>query len=147
MLEDASYPAEQNYCMLEKFREMHPKIYNEIYKVALIFRDEVLNFHYMPIPIYLDFRAYLHIYLRHCEELQPDGHFKGKTVFSYNYEDIRRVLRIAIEKVQDRIQDRLSSGADFRIYGEHTLYFNGNYYSMRIEKNGRVDSFHPNEAQ
>ena len=132
--------------LLEKFKVVHPKIYEEIYKVALVFKDEVLNFHYPPIPIYLDFRAYLHIYLRHCEELQPDGHFKGKTVFSYKYDDIRRVLKIAIEKLQDRIQDKLSMGLDFRVYGERTLYFNGNYYSMRIEKNGRVDSFHPNEA-
>lgn len=132
---------------LEKFKEKHPKIYSDIYKVALIFHDETLNFHNSTFPVYWDFKSYLHIYLRHCEDLQPDGHFKEKTVFSYQYEDIRRILKIAIEKVQDRIADKLSKGSDFRIYGERTLYFNGNYYSMRIEPNGRVDSFYPNEAK
>lgn len=130
---------------LEKFKTDHPDIYMEIYKTSLVFDDDVLTYTKSPTPVYWDFRSYLHIFLRHCDELQPAGHFKAKTPFAYKQKDIRRILSIAIEKLDDKIQARLSQGLDFRTYGEKALYFNGNYYSMRIESNGRVDSFHPNE--
>jgi hypothetical protein len=136
-----------NINSLEKFKEEHPSVYTEIYKTALIFDDEVLTFSKSSIPVYWDFKTYLHIYLRHCDELQPDGHFKSKTPFSYHQKDIRRILTIAVEELEDKIQDRLSQGLDFRTYGEKALYFNGNYYSMRIESNGRIDSFYPNESK
>ena len=94
--------------------------------------------------IYWDFKSYLHIYLRHCDELQPAGIFKGKTPFAYKQKDIRRILSIAVEQLADKILARLSQGLGFRTAGrQRALYFNGNYYAMRIESNGRVDSFSP----
>jgi hypothetical protein len=134
-----------NINSIEQLKIEHPEIYSEIYKTALVFDDEVLTVGNLPIPIYWDFKSYLHIYLRHCEKLQSDGHFKAKTPFAYTQKDIRRILKIAVEKLISKIQNRLSQGLDFRTYGEKALYFNGNYYSMRIESNGRIDSFHPNE--
>jgi hypothetical protein len=134
-----------NINSLEEFQEKHPDIFFEIYKTSLIFDDDTFTISKSPIPVYWDFKSYLHIYLRHCDELQPEGHFKLKTPFAYSQKNIRRILKIAIEKLEDRIQERLSKGLDFRMYGEKTLYFNGNYYSIRIESNGRVDSFYPNE--
>jgi len=130
---------------LEKFQSDHFDIYMEIYKTALIFDDDVLIYTKSPIPVYWDFKSYLHIYLKHCEELQPAGHFKMKTPFVYKQKDIRRILSIAIEKLESKIEARLSQGLDFRTFGEKALYFNGNYYSLRIEPDGRVDSFYPNE--
>jgi len=130
---------------IEKFKADHPDIYMDVYKTSLIFDDDVLTYSKTSIPIYWDFKSYLHIYLRHCNELQPAGHFKAKTPFAYKKKDIRRILSIAVEQLEDRIQARLSQGLDFNIYGEKGLYFNGNYYSMRIESNGRVDSFYPYE--
>lgn len=130
---------------IEKFKADHPDIYLEVYKAALTFDDDVLTYTKSPIPVYWDFKSYLHIYLRHCDELQPAGHFKVKTPFAYKQKDIRRILSIAVEQLEDKIQEKLSQGLDFRTYGEKALYFNGNYYSMRIESTGRVDSFHPNE--
>ncbi len=128
---------------LEKFKVAHPDIYMEVYKTSLIFDDDVLIYTKSPIPVYWDFKSYLHIYLRHCDELQPAGSFKAKTPFAYKQKDIRRILSIAVEQLEDKIQARLLQGLDFRIYDEKALYFNGNYYSMRIESNGRVDSFYP----
>lgn len=134
-----------NINSIEEFKEKHPKIYSEIYSSVLAFDVDVLTFNKSEIPIYWDFKSYLHIYLRHCEELQPNGNFKLKTPFAYNQKDIRRILKIAIEKLESKIQERLTKGLDFRTFGEKALYFNGNYYSLRIENNGRVDSFYPNE--
>ncbi len=130
---------------VEQFKIYHPEIYMEVYMAALTFDDEVLTYTKSPIPVYWDFKSYLHIYLRHCDELQPAGHFNTKTPFAYSRKDIKRILTIAVEQQEDKIQARLSQALDFRTYGEKALYFNGNYYSMRIESSGRVDSFHPND--
>lgn len=134
-----------NINSIEQFKIKHQGIYYEIHKTALGFDEEVLSIGKFPIPIYWNFKSYLHIYLRHCEELQPDGQFKAKTPFAYTQKDIRRILKIAVNKLIDKIQSRLSKGSDFRTYDEKSLYFNGNYYSLRIESNGRVDSFYPYE--
>ena len=128
---------------LEKFAEEYPDIYKVIRTSASTFEEETLEYYEISLPIYWDFRSYLHIYLRHCEELQIEGHFKDKTKFQYTQNDIRRILKIAIRKLHNKINERLANGDDFRVYGDQTLYFNGNFYAMRIEKDGRVDSFHP----
>jgi hypothetical protein len=49
----------------------------EVQNTALTFDDDVLTYTKSPIPVYWDFKSYLHIYLRHCDELQPAGHFKA----------------------------------------------------------------------
>ena len=97
------------------------------------------------MPIYWDYESYLHIYLRHCEELEIEGHFERKTNFQYSQKDITRILKIAIENLLPQINERLSQGKEFRIYGNKALYFNGNHYSLHILPNGRVAAFHPME--
>ncbi|MEI6122152.1 MAG: hypothetical protein WCQ95_00850 [Bacteroidota bacterium] len=131
----------------DEFSKKHPIIWESIRSSAAIFEEESLEYLETIIPIYWDFRGYLHIYLRHCEELQIEGHFENKTKFQYNQKDIRNVLEIAIRKLYKSINARLSSGKDFRIYGDQSLYFNGNYYALRIEPDGRIDSFFPYEIK
>ena len=130
---------------MDEFKVAHAAIYHEILSAAFGFDDEVLTFSMSQIPVYWDFRSYIHIVLRHCADLQPNGHFKMKTPFPYNKLNIRRVLNLAIKKLEGEIEIRLSQGLDFRVFGEKALYFNGNYYSIRIEKDGRVDTFYPNQ--
>ena len=128
------------------FVREHPEIYVEVLKSAVTFEDEVLSVYNTKYPVYMDFKSYLHVYLRHCDELQPEGAFKLKSRFQYNQKDIQRVLKIAIENLEDKIEERLSKGLDFRTYGDKGLYYNGNYYALRIESTGRLDSFSPVES-
>ena len=128
---------------LDKIRSEYPTVYEGLQKSIVEFEDASLVYHNIHTPIYWDYESYLHIYLRHCEELGIEGHFEKKTKFQYTQDDIRRILEIAIEKLLPRIEKRLKEGKDFRIYGDRTLYFNGNYYALHILKNGRVASFSP----
>jgi len=130
---------------LEKFKDEYPIIYNEIQKSIIQFDTESLCFHETIKPIYWNYESYLHIYLRHCNELEIEGRFEDKTKFQYTQKDIRRILKIAIENLKDKINDRLKEGKEFRIWGDRTLYFNGNHYSLHILKDGRVAAFHPME--
>lgn len=130
---------------LEQFIQEYPDIYKELRQPILQFENESLEYHEMVTPIYWDFEAYLHIYLRHCDELGIEGHFENKTKFQYDQKDIKRILKIAIEKLKPQINEKLKEGKEFRVYGDRTLYFNGNHYSLHILNNGRVAAFHPME--
>jgi hypothetical protein len=130
---------------LEQFFEEYPQIKEEINNSIVHFQTESLVYHDMVLPIYWDFEGYLHIYLRHCDELEIEGHFENKTKFQYTKKDIKRILKIAIEKLRPRINERLKDGLEFRVYGDRSLYFNGNHYSLSIQSNGRVAAFHPME--
>lgn len=130
---------------LEKFKEEYPEIYDEIQKSIVQFDTETLYYHDTVKPIYWNYESFLHIYLRHCDELGIEGRNEGKTKFQYTQKDIRRILKIAIENLKDKINERLKDGKDFRVWGDKTLYFNGNHYSIHILKDGRVSTFHPME--
>lgn len=130
---------------LEKFKEEYPAIYKALEISRIQFDNETLAYHNVVKPIYWDYEGFLHIYLRHCDELSIEGHFENKTKFQYSYKDIRRILKIAIDNLLPQINDRLSKGKDFRIYGDKSLYFNGNHYSLHVLENGRIAAFHPLE--
>ncbi|MGH2666648.1 hypothetical protein [Flavobacterium sp.] len=130
---------------IEKFKSEYPEIYEEIEISRIQFDDETLVYHNVIIPIFWDYESYLHIYLRHCDELGIEGHFENKTKFQYTQKDIRRILVIAIEKLLPQINEKLKANKEFRIYGDKSLYFNGNHYSLHILANGKVAAFHPLE--
>jgi hypothetical protein len=130
---------------LDKFEQEYPEIYAELQKSIVHFETESLEYFDMVRPVYWDYEGFLHIYLRHCEELAIEGYFEKKTKFQYSQKDIKRILKIAIEILKPQINEKLDAGKEFRIYGDRTLYFNGNYYSLHILSDGRVAAFHPME--
>lgn len=130
---------------LDQFEKEYPEIYAELLKSIVQFETESLEYHDFITPIYWDYEGYLHIYLRHCDELAIEGHFENKTKFQYSQKDIKRILKIAIEKLKSKINERLKVGKEFRVFGDRTLYFNGNHYSLHILSNGRVAAFYPME--
>ncbi len=130
---------------LEQFEQEYPEIYSELQKSIVQFETESLEHHELVTPVYWDYEGFLHIYLRHCDELAIEGHFENKTKFQYSQKDIKRILKIAIKKLKPKINEKLKEGKEFRIYGDRTLYFNGNHYSLHILGSGRVAAFHPME--
>lgn len=130
---------------LEEFSVEYPDIYIKLENIILTFEDETIELNKTVVPIYWDLKSFLHIYLRHCEELQIEGHFKTKTKFQYTQTNIKSVLSIVVDKLSNKINTRLLEGNDFRSFGDKSLYFNGNHYTIRIEKTGRIDSFFPLE--
>ncbi len=130
---------------LENFKKEYPDIYDAIEISRIQFDNETLVYHEAVIPIFWDYESFLHIYLRHCDELEIEGHFENKTKFQYTQKDIRRILVIAIEKLLPQINAKLKENKEYRIYGDKSLYFNGNHYSLHVLGNGRVAAFHPLE--
>jgi hypothetical protein len=107
------------------------------------FKDEILLM--WNKPIWWDIERFLHIYIRHNAELQPDGKFKIKTIFQYKFEDVRKLICAVIESVSEEIEEEFKkdSTKKFLRCGDRAVYYNGNYYRVEIEPSGRLLTFHP----
>jgi len=95
--------------------------------------------------IYLDLERFLHIYARHVEETHVGEGFDNKTVFQYKYDDIRRIIKAVVESEADAIQEHFKSMPDrkFVRMGKRSIYYEGHYYRVEVEPNGRLLTFHP----
>jgi hypothetical protein len=110
------------------------------------FTDKKLS-HNKPKIIYIDIEGYLHIYMRHVEEMKINAHFEHKDNFQWKEEDVFTVIQKVIEQVDDEIQDFFKKNPNGRYsrYGDKSLYFEGDYYTFHIEKDGRISTFHKNK--
>lgn len=95
--------------------------------------------------IYWDSNSYLHIVLRHIEQLQI-GNFKNKSSFPYKFDD----LKLLVEKVLGRIEDEIERHFkehpewDFKRVGAMSVLFNNDYYCVEIDKQGRLITMYVN---
>lgn len=99
------------------------------------------------IPVYIDIEGYLHIYLRHVEEMQVNRHFEHKDNFQWREEDVFMVMEKVINSADQEIQHffEKNPGKRFSKYGRQSVYFEGDYYTFHIESNGRISTFHKNK--
>ncbi len=94
--------------------------------------------------IYLDVDRYLHVHMRHVEEMKINKHFAHKSNFQWDEEDILIVLDKIIEINNDKIQEFFKSnpGKRYSCYGRKSIYFEGDYYTLHIESNGAISTFY-----
>jgi len=112
-------------------------------KICHRFEEEIILFG--DKLIYLDIERFLHIYARHVTETQLGGEFIGKTVFQYKFDDIMRIIKMVVESEADNIQQYFKDNpnGEFRRIGKRSIYFDGQYYRVEIDKAGRLLTFHP----
>lgn len=120
----------------------------ELFSKVSRFKDRRLNA-LGKLPIFIDLDSFLHIYMRHVEEMQVNAHFEHKDNFQWNEEDVLSVMEHVIEKYNSEIQDFFSKSPDKRYsrYGSHSAYYQGDYYTFHIEPTGRVSTFHKNKKE
>ncbi|MPM00721.1 hypothetical protein SDC9_46951 [bioreactor metagenome] len=98
------------------------------------------------IPIYLNLDRYLHVYMRHVKEMKINDQFKNKDNFQWVEDNISFVMGSIINRINDEIQAHFETNPNTRFskYGEESLYFEGDYYTIHIEPNGCISTFHKN---
>ena len=96
--------------------------------------------------ICLDFKGFLHVFLRHVKEFGDVTQYKTKDKFLWKPQDITMVMQKVITSVDKEIQDFWEKNPDrrFEKYGEHGYYFEGDYYSFYIEADGKLSTFFRN---
>jgi len=106
--------------------------------------DEELLLPY-EFPVWWDYERFLHVYIRHVKELQAGKYVGDKTNFQYKAEDVQRVVKSVLEQIYPEIAQHFKDNPDKRFFRivNRAVYFNGNYYRVDIEPNGRLVAFHP----
>lgn len=128
---------------LKKFSERFPE------KSRLII-DKVLRFHehrYNSIGkhlLYMDLDSFIHIYLRHVEELKNNQIYRERTKFQLREEDVEIVISHVLHDLNDDYQRFKDEHPDweYRKYSDQAYYYNGDYYAIRIAPNGRLSTFY-----
>jgi len=116
----------------------YKKILSVLYYITIGFKPERLSgFKY---PIWWDFERFIHIYLRHVDALQIGERFEVKTAFQYQTVDIQLTIVKVLDLIQNDIESHFSTtpNSDFYRIGEMGVYYKGDYYSLHIEKTGRL---------
>ena len=95
--------------------------------------------------IFWDIDSYLHILLRHVKELQI-GEFKTKSPFPYRFEDLKILIEKVIGTIEDEIKRHFEEkpGKDFKRVGIMSVLFNGDYYNLQIDQEGRLVTLYVN---
>ena len=95
--------------------------------------------------VYWDIDSYLHITMRHVKQLQL-GHFKDRTPFPYRFEDLEALIGQVLGTIEDEIERhfREKPGKNFLRLGKMSVFFNGDYYCLQIDKGGRLVTLYVN---
>ncbi|MGE4346151.1 MAG: hypothetical protein AB7D46_01930 [Flavobacteriaceae bacterium] len=133
---------------VKKLYEENPDKAVELFAKVANFKDKRIS-HNTPKVIFIDINSYLHIYTRHVEEMKINNQFEHKDNFQWKEEDVFTVIEKVIEKADDDIQDFFTKNPNSRYsrYGDHSIYYEGDYYTFHIEKDGRISTFHKNKKK
>jgi hypothetical protein len=95
--------------------------------------------------IYWDIQSYLHIVLRHVKQLQI-GTFKAKSSFPYKHKDLEVLIEQVLGRIEDEIRNHFEKNPEreFRRAGKMSVLFNNDYYSINIDRNGRLTNIYIN---
>lgn len=94
--------------------------------------------------IYWDLEGYLHIAMRHVKEMQV-GSYKGKTPFPYKAADLETLVEQVLRQVEDEIRKHFEASPPYKDFGRHgrmAVFFNGDYFHLKIDAGGRLVQFH-----
>jgi hypothetical protein len=128
----------------KNFEKIRPQI-EQITPFLLRFNEKRLTS--AKFPVWLDFERFLHIFLRHVNEVNFGGNFEDKTKFQYLIDDILRLIEIVIDSIEDEIQKHFAgnTGKNFKRHGEMAVYFKGDYYAIAINPEGLLMTFYKRE--
>jgi len=93
--------------------------------------------------VYWDIESYIHIALRHLKDLQL-GSFVLKTPFPYRTNDLKKLIEKVLDRIEEEIRQYLISNPEieFKRVGKMAVFYNGDYYNLRIKPDGRLIQFH-----
>ncbi|MCB1840720.1 MAG: hypothetical protein KDI61_10740 [Alphaproteobacteria bacterium] len=125
----------------EEFKSKREFI-SEIQKSCLSFEPSILL--HGKSQIYWDLDSFIHISMRHIKYYQL-GEFRRKTAFCYREKDLKTLIEKVLSFLQEEYTEHLIKRPQsvFSRNGRRAVFFNGDYYNLRIEPDGRLVQFHP----
>lgn len=132
----------------KKLTKENPSIVTTLFMKLLEFRQERLNVMGQH-PIYMDEDSYLHILTRHVEDFKFNSHYEKKDNFQWVEEDVIIVMKKVIEEINEEYQEfrSLKPTSRYSRYNDKSIYFEGDYYTLRIQPSGRIDTLYKNKKR
>lgn len=120
----------------------------DLYQKAVGFNDRRLCVK-GSVPIYLDLNGYLHVYMRHVREMKVGKNFEHKDNFQWVEADVLMVIESVIKEIEAAAQAFWKERPSRRYsrYGSQSIYYLGDYYTLHIEADGRISTFHKNRKK
>ena len=118
-------------------------------KASLLFK-KVVGFHEIRYNVtgkhllYCNFDSFLHVYLRHVEDLKVSNQFENRDKFQLHEEDVMTVMGHVMEALNDEYQKYKNEHPDGRFYraGKMAYYYNGDYYNVYVNSDGSISTFY-----
>ena len=130
---------------IEKLKKAEPDKANFLINAVRRFHEKRYNT-YGKFPLYLNLDGFLHIYLRHVDDLQIGWQYAHKDKFQLYEKDIETVMSRVIHGINTDYQVFKINHPDQRYskYGKQSYYLLGDYYTIHINKDGSIGSFYKN---
>lgn len=128
---------------LKKFARDFPPQAAFLLEKILFFKD--INFNTDgKYPLYLNFNSFLHIYLRHTEELNICVQFADRDKFQLEEKDIMTVIGHVMRAMNNEYQEYKQKNPNGRFYrrGKMAYYYNGDYYNVDVNPDGSISTFY-----
>ena len=127
----------------EKLAKKYPE------KAALLF-SKIVNFRehrYNVVGkhlLYMSFESFLHIYLRHVQELAVENQFVERSKFQLVEKDLNATMDLVLGALNDEYQAYKNEHPNNRFFrkGKMAYYYNGDYYDIDILPDGQIGSFY-----
>lgn len=112
--------------------------------------SRIINFHERRYNIvgkhllYMSFKSFLHIYLRHVKELTVENQFGERSKFQLAEKDLNSTMNIVLDALNDEYQKYKDEHPNNRFFrkGNMAYYYNGDYYDIDILPDGQIGSFY-----
>ena len=112
--------------------------------------SRIINFHERRYNIvgkhllYMSFKSFLHIYLRHVKELTVENQFGERSKFQLAEKDLNATMNIVLDALNDEYQKYKDEHPNNRFFrkGRMAYYYNGDYYDIDILPDGQIGSFY-----
>lgn len=130
---------------INKLIQANTKIFQKLLLAAVGFKQQRLNIS-GKYPIYLDIDSFLHILTRHVEDFKFNEHHANKDNFQWSEGDVMTVIKKVVNIIDEEYQSYRMEHPDrkYSKYGNQSIYFEGDYYTLHIDLNGRMETFYKN---
>ena len=130
---------------IDKIKKTEPEKAKFLINAVRRFHEKRYNT-YGKFPLYLNLNGFLHIYLRHVEDLQIGSQYAQKDKFQLYEKDIEAVMSRVIHGINTDYQVFKIDHPDQRYskYGKQSYYLLGDYYTIHINEDGSIGTFYKN---
>ena len=117
---------------------------------AMFFIQKLFTFHDKSFnilgkhPLYMDYRSFVHIYMRHVDDVNMGEQLAQKDKFQLYEKDVMYMIDHVMHELEKDYQQFRDANPDkkYKRTGDKAFYCLGDYYEVFVDKDGRLESFY-----